>query len=333
MTGKVDAATTAAFQANACPNPAGNAPRRHCLREHLPSSPLNPTTTSPYTHRSSFTVPFQDTSHPPSSTTCLLSRNHNHLPPLHPPPRSAHAGAVLASHPDLLRAVGLTGASATPAAGDRATTDSVASDILVLALPRGGLPVAMPVAERLRANIDLLLVRKLGYPAAEEVAMGAIAVGGTTYLSDDLAAQGVSQAQLRAVVARESDELRRRLRYYRPTAAAALPAVAGRTVVVVDDGIATGATLRAALAALRAATPPPRRLIVACPVAAPDALPAIRQLADHVIVPLAPARFRAVGQWYDSFPQTEDSEVLALLDRARTLGLLDSPVAAAPSAS
>ncbi|KAI9360459.1 phosphoribosyltransferase-like protein [Zopfochytrium polystomum] len=203
--------------------------------------------------------------------------------------------------------------SQSPAAAAR-----VSHDVVVLALPRGGLPVAFPIAERLRAPLDLLLVRKLGFPGNEEVAMGALSVGNIQYLSSHARRYGVTDAQIERVVQKESAELKRRNDFYR--AGAAPYDVAGKTVVVVDDGVATGATMTAAVMALR--TMGPRKIVVASPVGAPDSVADLRNVADDVVVPLQPSFFQAVGQWYTAFPQTEDDEVMALLERAKSLGLL-----------
>lgn len=190
-------------------------------------------------------------------------------------------------------------------------------DTTVLALPRGGVPVASEVASALGAPLDVFLVRKLGLPEYEEVAMGAIASGGVRVLNDDLVRRaGVSAGTIAAVEARERLELARRELAYR---GGRTPApVAGRTVLLIDDGVATGATLRAGLTALRALSPArvPTRVVVAVPVAPPDACRALQQQADEVVCLLTPSDFMAVGQFYRDFQQTTDEEVRGLLTRA-----------------
>jgi putative phosphoribosyl transferase len=183
------------------------------------------------------------------------------------------------------------------------------SDLLVLALPRGGVPVGVEVAAALGAPLDVYVVRKLGHPAQPELAIGAIAPGGVLLINDDLLDRlDLSREALEQIAARERVELERRLTAYRDGPP---PDVAGRTVIVVDDGLATGATMRAALQALRAQSP--ARLVVAVPVAPRGAVEAMTDAADDVVVVLAPRDFRAVGQWYDDFAQTTDEEVRELL--------------------
>ena len=186
-------------------------------------------------------------------------------------------------------------------------------DVLVLALPRGGVPVAAEVADALDAPLDVFLVRKLGLPGREEFAMGAIAMGGVQVLNQDVVRHfGVSAAQVAAVVAEEQAELERRARLYRGDRPP--PALAGRTVLIVDDGLATGATMRAAVQALRARGP--ARIVVAVPVAAPEACEEFRHEADDAVCALTPERFEAVGLWYEDFSQTSDAEVRRLLAEA-----------------
>jgi putative phosphoribosyl transferase len=186
-------------------------------------------------------------------------------------------------------------------------------DVLVLALPRGGVPVAEEVARRLGAPLDVYLVRKIGVPGHEEVALGAIASGGTRVLNEgivrDLAIPGTV---IDALAQREQKELERRERLYR--GGRPFPDVAGRVVILIDDGLATGATMRAAVEALRAHRP--ARLVVAVPVGAPQTCAALESLADEVVCAVTPEPFRAVGLWYDDFDQTTDDEVRTLLDRA-----------------
>jgi putative phosphoribosyl transferase len=187
-----------------------------------------------------------------------------------------------------------------------------ADDILVLGLPRGGLPVAFEVAQTLHAPLDVLVARKLGVPGWEELAMGAIASGGVRVLNEAVA-RDIPPEVIEAVVARETRELQRRETAFRGRFNA--PAVAGRTVIVVDDGVATGATLRAALLALRQLKP--ARLIAAVPVASPEAQAELAPLVDDWVALLTPVDFRAVGEWYEDFPQTPDAEVVRLLAEAR----------------
>lgn len=186
-------------------------------------------------------------------------------------------------------------------------------DAVVLALPRGGVPVAAEVAMALGAPLDVFLVRKLGVPSQPELAMGAIASGGLRVIDPGvLAACGVSPAELEAVTVSELRELERRERAYRGGAPPL--AVRGKTAVLVDDGIATGSSIRAALAALRRMGP--ARVVVAVPVAPPSTLRELEDLADEVVCVAAPRSFRAVGEFYQDFEQTTDAEVRRLLWRA-----------------
>jgi putative phosphoribosyl transferase len=186
-------------------------------------------------------------------------------------------------------------------------------DVIVLALPRGGVPVAYEVARALRAPLDVFVVRKLGLPAHPELAMGAIASGGIRVLDQTAIRRfGVTEQEVAAVAAAEERELDRRERRYRE--GGSLPDVAGKTVILVDDGLATGATMAAAATALR--TLHPARLIVAVPVSAPDTCEAFRAIADEVVCAATPEPFLAVGMWYDDFSQTTDEEVHELLTRA-----------------
>jgi predicted phosphoribosyltransferase len=186
-------------------------------------------------------------------------------------------------------------------------------DVLVLALPRGGVPVAFPIAQALHAELDLMLVRKLGLPNQPEFAMGAIGSGGVCVLQPGVPGlMGVTQAEVDAVVAAEQSELARRERRYRGERPPAR--IAGRCVILVDDGVATGSTMLAAVEVARRQRP--SRLVLAVPVAARDALQVLRGVADEVVCLLAPMRFRAVGQWYRRFEQTDDEEVQSLLAQA-----------------
>lgn len=184
---------------------------------------------------------------------------------------------------------------------------------IVLALPRGGVPVGFAVAQALDLELDLLAVRKLGLPGHEEFAMGAIASGGIRHVQADvLGAFGIGPAALEAVCERETAELARRERAFRGARPA--PRLRGRTVILVDDGLATGSTMRAAVAAVRAAGA--ARIVVAVPVGAPDTCAALGAEVDQLVCPARPAAFGAVSRWYRSFEQTGDKEVQDLLARA-----------------
>jgi predicted phosphoribosyltransferase len=186
-------------------------------------------------------------------------------------------------------------------------------DVLVLALPRGGVPVAAEIAAALDAPFDVFLVRKLGVPGQPELAMGAIAEGGTTVLNDDLIdSLGTSVEMVERVRARELQELERRQRLYRGVRPR--PDVHDRTVILVDDGLATGASMEAAVGALRAMGP--ARVVVAVPVGARESCARMAALADEVICAQMPEYFAAVGQWYADFSETSDEEVSALLSGA-----------------
>ena len=185
---------------------------------------------------------------------------------------------------------------------------------LVLALPRGGVPVGYEVARALGAPLDVVVARKIGAPDCPEYAIGAIAEGGAVFIEPRAVAEaGVEEAQLAAIVERESVELRRRVRLYRGDRPA--PDVRGRTVILVDDGIATGRTARAAIRALRRLEP--RHLVLAAPVVASDTVPILRAEVDDLVYVHAPESFVAVGLWYERFGQTGDDEVVSLLSQAR----------------
>ena len=189
------------------------------------------------------------------------------------------------------------------------------SGILVLALPRGGVPIAYEVAKALSAPLDLWLVRKLGVPGQEELAMGAIAGKNTLVLNDDIiAALNISQPTIDSIIAREQAELERRNQHYRHGKPP--PDVEGNTILIIDDGLATGATMRAAIASLRQAAA--ARVIAAVPVGAMSTCRKIGQEADELVCLHTPEPFYGVGQWYSDFSQTSDEEVLALLARAAT---------------
>ena len=183
-------------------------------------------------------------------------------------------------------------------------------DVLVLALPRGGVPVGSEVARALGAPLDAFLVRKLGVPGYEELAMGAVATGGVRVLNDEIVrGLGIVEHVIDVAVAREMEELARREQLYR--GGSPPPDVAGRTVILVDDGLATGATMRAAVAALRRQHP--ARIVVAVPTASPDTREALKAEADDVVCATTPEPFFAVGHWYEDFSQTTDDEVRDLL--------------------
>jgi predicted phosphoribosyltransferase len=184
------------------------------------------------------------------------------------------------------------------------------SDVVVLGLPRGGIPVAFEVATALNAPLDVFVVRKLGLPGHPELAMGAIASGGVRVLNDELLGQlHVPASAIDAVARVERAELERRERAYR----GARPAVPldGRIVILVDDGLATGSTMRAAVLAIRRVLP--SRIVVAVPVGARETCQALNQVADDVVCAVMPEPFNAVGAWYDNFEQTTDDEVRRLL--------------------
>ena len=186
-------------------------------------------------------------------------------------------------------------------------------DLLVLALPRGGVPVAFEIANALHVPLDVFLVRKLGVPGQEELAMGAIATGGIRVLNHELVKYlGVPDRVIDSATAAEQAELDRREQAYRGTREA--PDVRGRIVILVDDGLATGSTMRAAVAALRQQKP--ARIIVAVPVAAASTCQEFREEVDEIICATTPDPFYGVGQWYEDFSQTTDEEVRDLLKRA-----------------
>jgi putative phosphoribosyl transferase len=187
-------------------------------------------------------------------------------------------------------------------------------DVLVLALPRGGVPVGYEVARELGVELDVFLVRKLGVPGHEELAMGAIASGGIRVLDESITRQlQVGEDAIARVAADAQQELERHERVYREVSGE--PAVEGRTVILVDDGAATGSTMRAACMAVGGLDP--ARVVVAVPVAAPTVCDGFRDLVDDVHCAFSPEDIRAVGVWYEDFAQVSDEEVLDLLERAR----------------
>lgn len=183
-------------------------------------------------------------------------------------------------------------------------------DLLVLALPRGGVPVGYEVAKSLGAELDVLIVRKLGLPRQPEVAIGAISSSGALYLNEQIIKlAGINPQEVDSVLAQERDELARREFIYRGSRPAAR--VEGRKIIVVDDGIATGASMRVALLALREKGL--EHIVVAVPVAPPDAIERINDVSDEFVCVLSPHNFQAVGQFYQEFDPTDDEEVRALL--------------------
>lgn len=189
------------------------------------------------------------------------------------------------------------------------------TDVLVLALPRGGVPVAYEIARELAAPLDVWLVRKLGVPGQEELAMGAVAGADTLVLNQEIIKLlNIDEASIDAAVAAERTELERRNKLYRRGMPA--PDVQGKTIILVDDGLATGATMRAAIVSLRDAGA--ARIVVAVPVGTILACKKIRQEADEFMCLYTPEPFFGVGQWYDNFMQIPDEEVLALLGQKTT---------------
>ncbi len=190
-------------------------------------------------------------------------------------------------------------------------------DVIVLGLPRGGVPVAYEVAQALRLSLDVFIVRKLGVPGFEELAVGAIASGGVRVLNEDVArALPNADEIIESVTAKETAELERREQSYRDGRPG--PELRDRTVILIDDGLATGATMRAAIKALRQRGV--AKIVVAVPVGPPETCREFEDEADEVICASAPASFQAVGQYYEDFSQTSDEEVRELLARAAGRG-------------
>jgi putative phosphoribosyl transferase len=187
------------------------------------------------------------------------------------------------------------------------------TDVVILALPRGGVPVAFEIASALHAPLDVMVVRKLGVPGHEELAMGAIASGGVQVINEEVVRHlGLTPAVLASVAAIERHELARREQTYRGERSPVT--VEGRTVILVDDGLATGSTMRAAVAALRKRGP--ARIVVAVPTAAPETCEELKAEVDEMVCATTPTPFYGVGQWYDDFSQTTDEEVRNLLEQA-----------------
>jgi len=195
----------------------------------------------------------------------------------------------------------------------RYLADVKGQDVVVLALPRGGVPVAFEVARALDAELDVFVVRKLGLPGHPEFAMGAIASGGVRVLNDEVVRlYRIPEQAVEAIARDERHELERRERAFRSQRPPL--DVGGRTVVLIDDGLATGSTMKAAVEAVRSLRP--ARIIVAVPVGSPDTCREFAAIADDIICARAPEHFAAVGQWYDDFRQTTDEEVRELLQAA-----------------
>jgi predicted phosphoribosyltransferase len=197
--------------------------------------------------------------------------------------------------------------------GKRLAAYAERPDVLILALPRGGVPVGFEIAKALHAPLDVLIVRKLGVPGQEELAMGAIVSGGMQVLNESVVESlGISAQEIQAAAAREQTELERREHVYRGGRPS--PAIRGRTVILVDDGIATGTTMRIALVAVRRQGP--SRLVLAVPVAPSSTCRELKPLVDEMVCLLTPQDFVAISLWYEDFRQTSDQEVCDLLEQA-----------------
>ena len=196
------------------------------------------------------------------------------------------------------------------ALADRLGAYKERQDVLVLALPRGGVPVAAPIARALKAPLDVFIVRKLGVPGHQELAMGAIASGGVRVMNLDVVRSlGISEEQIEKVADAEQRELTRRENQYRGNRD--FPEISGKTVILVDDGVATGATMRAAIKALREGGA--QKLVVAVPVAPPDTCEVLSREVDELVCPFRPSPFHAIGLWYEDFPQVSDETVVRIL--------------------
>ena len=188
-------------------------------------------------------------------------------------------------------------------------------NVTVLALPRGGVPVGYEVAMKLKAPLEIFLVRKLGVPGHEEFAMGAMASGGLWFVNDEVVRQiGIARRQIQQIVEREEQELERRAEIY--GAEFSRVDVRGQIVILVDDGLATGSTMRAAVAALKQKHP--ERIVVGVPVASASTCEELEKEVDEIVCVQTPAHFYAVGEWYEDFSQTSDDEVRELLNKAKT---------------
>lgn len=197
---------------------------------------------------------------------------------------------------------------------DKLTNYANRNDVIVLALPRGGVPVGYEISKKLHAPLDAFLVRKIGVPWHEELAMGAIAMGGVKVFNQDVVGSiHISEDDIKDVVQREQKELQRRNQVYR--AGKPVPNLEHRTVILVDDGLATGATMRAAVSAIKKLKP--ARIIIAVPVAPLDTYHEFQNLVDEIICLEKPVIFYSISQWYDSFSQTTDEEVCELLQSAQ----------------
>lgn len=197
------------------------------------------------------------------------------------------------------------------------------SDVLILALPRGGVPVAFEVAKELNVKMDVFIVRKLGVPGNEELAMGAIASDNIRVLNEDVVMSfQIPERVIDMVAENERKELERRERAYRGDRPK--PEIEGSTVILIDDGLATGATMRAAAAALK--TKNPAKIVIAVPTAAPDICEIFRKEVDEIICLATPEPFYGVGAWYEDFSQTTDKEVCKLLDKARKFPIKDNTI-------
>ncbi|MBE9019702.1 phosphoribosyltransferase [Chroococcidiopsidales cyanobacterium LEGE 13417] len=206
--------------------------------------------------------------------------------------------------------------TAGQALADRLLAYANRNDVLVLGLPRGGVPVAFEVAQALHAPLDVFLVRKLGVPGQEELAMGAIASGGVRVLNYDIIeALHLSEAEIDRVTARQQQELERRERLYRQNLS--FPQFRDRTVILVDDGLATGATMRASVKAIQLQQP--AAIVIAVPVASPETQQELATQVDEIVCVETPAPFYSVGSWYAEFPQTTDTQVRELLQQAGTV--------------
>jgi putative phosphoribosyl transferase len=193
------------------------------------------------------------------------------------------------------------------------TTYAGRTDVIVLALPRGGVPVAYEVALALNAPLDIFLVRKLGLPGQEELAIGAIASGGVRVLNGDIVRYlNISETVIDAIARRELQELERRERVYRGNRPPS--EVEGRTVILIDDGLATGASMRAAVAGLRIRQP--ARIVIAVPTAAPETCEAFQHEVDEIVCAITPEPFYGVGRWYEDFSQITDEEVRMFLEES-----------------